>query len=531
MDAMNQKNRKLSIGQILRWADEHIRRHQRWPMDKSGLANPGEPHPITWRRIDYALRHGTRGLPGGLDLARLLKQARGKPLYFFRARLSNRQILDLAHDHYRRTGKWPNKHIGAITGAPGRTWSAVNATLKLYGDEVGKRLSLSDLLAEAFGKRNPMNLPPLTISTVLSWADLHHKRTGAWPTRKKGGAVRNAPGETWHATDAYLRRGSRTLPACGGLAAFLDQHRNVRNVANQPRLTNKQVLEWCDAHFQRTGIWPTAWSGDVEGVPNEKWMSINDALKYNRRGLRARCSLAQFLKKHRGKRDLRNPPKLSIAQILKWADAHYERAGDWPSTHTGRIVDQPDETWAKINDALYGGRRGLPGKSSLAKLLASRRKTLYACKGVPLRRSEILDWVASHHELTGELPTRDSGPLHDQPGETWRAIDAALHAGSRSLRGGSSLDDLLSAYVPPYPDCGRKLSVSLILRWADAFLDRVGYWPTSRSAYTDSTRREKWAVIDRALREGHRGLPGKSSLAKLLKMHRGAVGRRQSRHP
>lgn len=520
---MNADHPKLSIARILKWADDHVRRHQRWPNEKSGRANPGDPHPITWRRIDYSLRHGTRGLPRGPGLAKLLEQARGKPLYFFRARLSNRQILDLARAHYKRTGNWPNKTMGAIAGAPGRTWSAVNATLVSYGDETGRRISLADLLAEAYGKRNPRKLPPLSVATVLAWADRHHRRTGVWPTRKKSGPVRDAPGETWPALDASLRRGGRSLPACGGLAAFLDQHRNVRNKADQPRITQKQILQWCDAHFRRTGQWPTAESGSVEGVPNEKWMAIHDALRLNRRGLRTGCTLAQFLIKHRGKRNVRHPPRLSLSIILRWADSHYERTGDWPSPGTGRVVEEPDENWNRINEVLRTGERGLPGRSSLANLLASRRPRLYAHKGIPLQRAEILKWAACHHELTGALPSRKSGPVRGVPGETWCALDAALRSGSRSLRGRSSLKDLLTAYVPPYRSCGRRLSVGLILRWADSFFKRVGYWPTRHSAYTDRRRREKWAVIDQALREGLRGLPGRSSLAKLLKKHRGVA--------
>lgn len=524
---MNGRHTRLSIRQILDWADDHLQRHQRWPMLRSGIANPGDPHPITWRRIDSALQSGTLGLPGGLSLSRLFEEKRGKPKYFYRARLSNKQILDLAIAYYEKTGKWPHKHMGAITGARGRTWSAVNATLVKYGDETGKRISLADLLAEGFGKRNPRNLPPLSVVTVLEWADRHHRRTGVWPTRKKGGPVYDAPEETWSALDASLRAGSRSLPACGGLAEFLDRYRNIRNKANQPRVTQKQILQWCDAYFLRTGDWPTASCGPVQGVPNEHWMSINDTLRFNRRGLRTGCTLAQFLIKRRGKRDVRNPPKLSISQILKWADAHYDRTGDWPSTVTGPVFEQPDENWARISEVLRTGKRGLRGGSSLGKLLSRQRKELYACKGIPLRRSEILKWAAHHHELTGARPTRKSGPVRGVPGEIWRAIDAALRTGSRSLSHRSSLAQFLKRYKPPYPGCGRKLTERLILRWADTFTQRVGHPPSRHSAFTDCRRREKWAIIDQALREGLRGLPGKSSLAKLLREHRGSAKPKQ----
>ena len=123
------KDIKLSVPRILKWADAHLRRHQCWPNEKSGLANPCETPPISWRKIEYSLRFGARGLTSGPGLVKLLEKERGKPKFFYRARLSNRQILNLAKAHHQRTGKWPNKHMGAVTDAPGRTWSAISGVL------------------------------------------------------------------------------------------------------------------------------------------------------------------------------------------------------------------------------------------------------------------------------------------------------------------------------------------------------------------------------------------------------------------
>src|SRR5262249_55019273 len=38
-------------------------------------------------------------------------------------------------------------------------------------------------------------------------------------------------------------------------------------------------------------------------------------------------------------------PELSIAQILTWADAHFQRTGRWPAARSGPIADAPGETW------------------------------------------------------------------------------------------------------------------------------------------------------------------------------------------
>jgi len=44
------------------------------------------------------------------------------------------------------------------------------------------------------------------------------------------------------------------------------------------------------------------------------------------------------------------------------------------------------------------------------------------------------------------MPRDSSGPVEDAPGETWKAIDVALHEGLRGLPGGSSLHALLVHY-------------------------------------------------------------------------------------
>jgi len=46
-----------------------------------------------------------------------------------------------------------------------------------------------------------------------------------------------------------------------------------------------------------------------------------------------------------------------------------DRHGRWPTLWRGAIEDAPGETWAAADAALKRGGRGLPGGSSLAKLL------------------------------------------------------------------------------------------------------------------------------------------------------------------
>jgi hypothetical protein len=43
--------------------------------------------------------------------------------------LTVEQILAWADLHHARTGRWPNQHSGAVAGAPGENWSAINQAL------------------------------------------------------------------------------------------------------------------------------------------------------------------------------------------------------------------------------------------------------------------------------------------------------------------------------------------------------------------------------------------------------------------
>jgi hypothetical protein len=66
---------RLTPELILAWADAHKARTGEWPKGRSGpVADaPGE----TWKGLDLALLRGSRGLPGGDTLIRLLRRERG----------------------------------------------------------------------------------------------------------------------------------------------------------------------------------------------------------------------------------------------------------------------------------------------------------------------------------------------------------------------------------------------------------------------------------------------------------------------
>ncbi len=236
-------------------------------------------------------------------------------------------------------------------------------------------------------------------------------------------------------------------------------------------------------------------------------------------------SLARLLAEHRGRRNGSALPPLCEKQILAWADAHFARTGDWPHVRSGPIREAPAETWNGINHALLRGSRGLPARMSLARLLDLRRGTHLAHFSTPLDVETILAWADAYHARHGKWPSLRSGRIDASPGEAWSAVNAALCGGCRGLAGGSSLARLL---VERRGARDRRafpaLSVTDILRWADAFHVRYGLWPTRDSGAVDDAAGETWGALDRALRTGRRGLPGGETLSALLDRCRRRVG-------
>jgi hypothetical protein len=103
------------------------------------------------------------------------------------------------------------------------------------------------------------------------------------------------------------------------------------------------------------------------------WAEIQFSLQQGTRGLPGRSTIAQLLAEHRGVRMGRKAPRLTVKQILTWADAHHRETGRWPSVKSGPVTGSLGETWSRIGTALVKGGRGLRVRTSLAELLAKYR--------------------------------------------------------------------------------------------------------------------------------------------------------------
>jgi hypothetical protein len=93
--------------------------------------------------------------------------------------------------------------------------------------------------------------------------------------------------------------------------------------------------------------------------------------------------------------------------------------------------------------ALRDGRHGLPGGSTLARLLLEHRGRKPRRRGGPLTEERILQWADAHRARTGCWPSAGSGEIVEAPTDTWRRVDFSLRFGHRGLPGGDSLAQLL----------------------------------------------------------------------------------------
>jgi hypothetical protein len=182
------------------------------------------------------------------------------------------------------------------------------------------------------------------------------------------------------------------------------------------------------------------------------------------------------------------------------------------------VAEGLEETWAAVNMALRNGDRGLPGGSSLARLLCEHRPVRPKRLSLP----KIRTWARAHREATSRWPDSNAGPVRGIPDENWRAVDIALRLGRRGLPGGSSLTILFGRSLDPAAQGTRPdLTVEQVLAWADAHRAATGHWPTASTGPIHGAPGEKWVNLEAALRLGRRGLPSGTNLTRLITEHRG----------
>jgi hypothetical protein len=458
------------VAQVLAWADAYHAAHGIWPAVRVGARDESEPVAgapgESWAAINRALALGLRGLPGDSSLAELLAEHRGAPAPEMGAGVLARKI-------------W--------------AWEQEQFPVK------GPRLRL---------RRRPKLTVRLTINKVLGWAEAHRARTGKWP-RSRSGPVPDVPYEiTWSIINNSLYMGWYGLPGGSSVRRLLAEHRGVRLP-----LTVERILAWADAYHAAHGCWPSRDCKHQEAAPGVTWCGIDSALRQGSRGLSGGTSLTRLLVEHRGPEASRLPPRLSVEQILAWADAHHAATGLWPCRSTGAVAGSPGDTWVKLELALRQGHRGLQGGTSLARLLAEHRGARNRSDLPGLTVEQILAWAEAHHAATGRWPTPLHGAIAAAPGENWRGVQSALYLGYRGLPGGITLPQLLADRKPPPKP---PLTLATIRSWAEGHGKATGYWPDRGSGPVAGVPGESWDMIDKALRLGRRGLPGGMTLTRAI---------------
>ncbi|MGH7168992.1 MAG: hypothetical protein ACRELG_01775 [Gemmataceae bacterium] len=440
---------ELNRDKIRKWVVEFFERTGDYPSNESGAISgiAGE----NWSRIDSALRQGIRGLPSRSSLPQFLEQEFGVRNHMALPPLTVEKIREWAVAYYESNGKYPNQSSGEITGTTDETWSGVNAALRRGIRELDGGYSLAQLLQDEFGVRNIQNLPELTREQIKSWVLQHRTRTGKYPSADSG-EILDSNGESWQGVNLAFWVGRRGLPGGSSLAQFLEEEFGLRNHLNLPQLTWEGIREWVVEWYERTGKYPKRNDGEIPGADGETWTRVNGNLMKGGRGLPGASSLPQFLEQEFGVRNRLNTPLLTLEQITELITAWRERTGEFPSKKSGQIPHLHSLTWRIIDKALRRGSHGLPGGSSLPRLLEERFGVKNIQNRSPLLPEQIKAWINAYRTRSGRYPIVRAGEIPGTNGETWHLVDGALRRGQRGLPGGSSLRKFINENCTPTDD-------------------------------------------------------------------------------
>lgn len=222
--------RPLTYEQILAWADAHHARTGRWPTVRSGRIGGAKRE--NWNAIQSAMHAGTRGLPGGYTLARLLREKRGVCKKKYRTQVTIRKLLEWADAHHARYGVWPNRCSGTIPDSGGATWLGVDNALRRGIHQLRDGTTLFQFLVKRRGIHRPGKLRSLTVRQVLRWADQYFVTHGGWPDMRSG-IIPNSHGVTWRRVELNLRLGRRGLPEGTSIAHLLEGRTAVGSDGNR----------------------------------------------------------------------------------------------------------------------------------------------------------------------------------------------------------------------------------------------------------------------------------------------------------
>ena len=241
-------------------------------------------------------------------------------------------------------------------------------------------------------------------------------------------------------------------------------------------------------------------------------------------------TLRRLLLEHRGPQATESRPDLTIEQILAWADAYFEAAGTVAERGVRTDRRGPEDKLESDQHVAAKGRRGLPGGTTLERLLVEHRGEPAKRRHIELTVEQILAWADTHYEAAGSWPTAASGPVARCSGahmELGQHHAAQGRPGPAGRLDACPLAEAARSGGRDWPMAKRPsaLTVDLILSWADAYHEEHGNWPNKGSGPVPDAPKYRWSWVDTMLREGVPGLPGGSTLARLLEQHGRAAWR------
>ena len=208
-------------------------------------------------------------------------------------------------------------------------------------------------------------LPSLQI--ILTMAADYKVLHNQLPSRESW-AVKGFYGVTWHSINSALRKKKIEGTRAKSLPDLWVEKFGERNINNLPELSVDKILHWCDEFFNDIGKFPTKKSLPAKSMGTETFMTIDTALRDQRRRLVGYKSLADLLLKHRSRRHNFQTPSLNLEIIKEWMISWHRLRGEWPTSTDGAIPGTNGEKWTNINAVLHRGGRRLPKGTSLAKL-------------------------------------------------------------------------------------------------------------------------------------------------------------------
>ena len=346
---------------------ENRHRYLRWVGQELGFRQPEDWYWI--QTSDITGRHGSKLIHRYASLYDLMReflpQLDWDQVDHHRP-IQVAEILAWADAHHAKHGKWPTGDSGEIPGTR-QTWRRIDRCLRDGFRGLPGRTSLARFLKEHRGVRIGQRPPDLSEKEILAWADAHFASHGKWPTENSGPIAGTR--ETWGNIASSMLKGGRGFRRGSSLAQLLARRRGVRNPQRLPPLREQKILAWARAHFKATGRWPGCHSGEIAQSSGDTWLIVDKALNRGTRGFQGGSSLAQLLARRLGVRNYKRLAPLQEQQILIWASAYFKATGRWPRRNSGPIAQSSGETWMAVATALGKGCRGLPGGSSLARLL------------------------------------------------------------------------------------------------------------------------------------------------------------------